>query len=125
MKTIRRKLKRFSAMHQLPNVPKGHKCANEHGHNYSVWIEVCGPVDEKTGFIIDTATLDSVWVPMHSLLDHRAGGLNAVPGLENPTTEILAQWIHERFTRALADFEFTWILIRVCESEDSEATYLG
>jgi 6-pyruvoyltetrahydropterin/6-carboxytetrahydropterin synthase len=125
MKTIRRRLKRFSAMHKLPGVPKGHKCANEHGHNYSVWVEVCGPLDEKTGFIIDTSILDSVWVPLHSMLDHQPGGLNAVAGLENPTTEILAAWIHERFARALADFEFAWIQITVCESEDSEATCIS
>ena len=122
---IRRRLKRFSAMHWLPNVGSSHKCANQHGHNYVVWVELQGPVGEETGWIVDTALIDSIWKPIHAKLDHQAGGLNAVKGLENPTTELLARWIHKRFREALWNEDVDWVEVRVIESEDSEAVYVG
>ena len=122
--TIRRRLKRISVSHRLPHVRDGHKCRNDHGHNYHVWIECSGSVDKRTGMLVDTEVIDAVWVPLHSMLDHRQGGLNSVPGLENPTTEVFAAWIHERFQRALADFtNICMIKVEVMESEDSIATY--
>ena len=38
--------------------------------------------------------LKAAWVPLHEALDHRY--LNDIPGLENPTSEVLAWWIWER-----------------------------
>jgi len=106
-------------------VGSSHKCANQHGHNYVVWVEVQGPVGEETDWIVDTALLDSIWKPIHAKLDHQEGGLNAVKGLENPTTELLAQWIHERFAAALRNEVVISLEITVIESEDSEAVCLG
>src|SRR6187401_939788 len=84
----------IEAAHRLPNVPAGHKCARLHGHSYKVEIGVFGPVDEKTGWFIDFAELYAAWEPLYALLDHNY--MNDVPGLDNPTSEVLARWIWDR-----------------------------
>ena len=85
---------RFEAAHRLPRVPEGHKCARLHGHSFKVEIAVEGPMDETSGWLIDFAELHRVWAPLHEELDHRY--LNEVPGLENPTSEILARHIWQK-----------------------------
>ena len=85
---------RFEAAHRLPRVPEGHKCARLHGHSYRVEVAVAGPVDEATGWFIDFQRLYDAWRPVHDLLDHHY--LNEVPGLDNPTSELLARWLWEK-----------------------------
>jgi 6-pyruvoyltetrahydropterin/6-carboxytetrahydropterin synthase len=86
----------FEAAHRLPNVPEGHKCARMHGHSFRVKVRVRGPLDLKMGWVVDFAELDNAWRPLHEQLDHRC--LNDVAGLDNPTSELLAHWILERFS---------------------------
>jgi len=64
-----------------------------------VRIHVRGPVPEETGWVMDFADLKRAWEPLHALLDHRY--LNEVEGLDNPTSEVLARWIHDRLKPAL------------------------
>ncbi len=85
---------RFEAAHRLPMVPPGHKCERLHGHSFKIEIAVSGPVDETTGWFIDYGDLDEIWAPLYEALDHRY--LNEVPGLENPTSEILAKWLWDK-----------------------------
>lgn len=85
---------RFEAAHQLPNVPEGHKCARLHGHSFRVEVHVRGDLDEKLGWVRDFGELKKAFEPLHEQLDHRY--LNEIAGLENPTSEVLAQWIWER-----------------------------
>ncbi len=94
MLTELRKDVRFEAAHRLPNVPAGHKCERLHGHSFRVTIVVRGPVDARLGWVVDYADIERAWKPLHELLDHRY--LNDVPGLENPTSELVAQFIAER-----------------------------
>lgn len=84
----------FEAAHRLPEVPPGHKCARLHGHSFRVALHVRGPVDPRTGWILDFADIAAAWQPMHAVLDHHY--LNEVPGLANPTSENVARWIFER-----------------------------
>jgi 6-pyruvoyltetrahydropterin/6-carboxytetrahydropterin synthase len=81
----------FEAAHRLPNVPEAHKCARLHGHSFLVRVSVDGPVGEQTGWVMDFADLKAAFRPLHDRLDHRY--LNEIAGLENPTSEVLAQWI--------------------------------
>ena len=81
----------FEAAHRLPNVPDGHKCARLHGHSFQVRVTIEGPVGERTGWVMDFADLKAAFAPLYERLDHRY--LNEVPGLENPTSEVLARWI--------------------------------
>lgn len=118
-KTTIRKTFRFESAHRLPNVPEGHKCARLHGHSYHVTVAVTGDLDPKLGWILDFADIEACWKPLHALLDHRY--LNEIEGLENPTAEILARFIFDRFelpTGRLAS-------VTVHETCTSEATYEG
>jgi len=81
----------FEAAHYLPHVPEGHKCRRLHGHSYRVEVRVRGPLDPRLGWVMDFADLKAAWAPLDEALDHRY--LNEIPGLENPTSEVLAQWI--------------------------------
>lgn len=89
----------FEAAHRLPNVAEGHKCARLHGHSFRVAVHVEGNVGANSGWVMDFADLRSVVGPVRDTLDHRY--LNEIPGLENPTSEVLAQWIWNRLTPAL------------------------
>jgi 6-pyruvoyltetrahydropterin/6-carboxytetrahydropterin synthase len=85
------KVFQIEAAHRLPNVPAGHKCARLHGHSFRIEVHVRGDLDPTLGWVMDFADLKREFQPLFDQLDHRY--LNDVPGLENPTSERLAQWI--------------------------------
>ncbi len=89
----------FESAHRLPFVPEGHKCARLHGHSFQVEVVVTGDVDEKLGWYVDYGDITAAWRPLHDALDHRY--LNEIPGLENPTSEVLARWIWTRLKPTL------------------------
>jgi 6-pyruvoyltetrahydropterin/6-carboxytetrahydropterin synthase len=84
----------FAAAHRLPNVPPGHKCGQLHGHNYVVEIVVEGEVDPRMGWVIDYGLIKEICKPIIEELDHRS--LNDIKGLENPTAEILSNWLWKK-----------------------------
>ena len=84
----------FEAAHRLPGVPAGHKCARLHGHSFRVEVVVAGECDPRLGWLMDYADISAAFKPIWEKLDHRH--LNEIPGLENPTSEILAAWIWKR-----------------------------
>jgi 6-pyruvoyltetrahydropterin/6-carboxytetrahydropterin synthase len=90
---------RFEAAHRLPNLPGDHKCARLHGHSFVVAVHITGSVDPVAGWVADFADIRAAFAPLHAQLDHYY--LNEVPGLENPTSEILARWIWERLAPVL------------------------
>ena len=98
---------RFESAHHLPHLPDGHKCKNLHGHNYRVEIVKQGTPDAR-GFVEDFAEIDAEIAPLVKTVDHRL--LNEVPGLENPTAEVIAAWFFER----IANCE----TVRVWENDD-------
>ncbi|HRO48835.1 MAG TPA: 6-carboxytetrahydropterin synthase QueD [Hyphomicrobium sp.] len=91
----------FEAAHWLPNVPDGHKCKRLHGHNYRVDVLIDGSLDPR-GFVMDYAELDAVVQPLIDRLDHRC--LNDLPGLANPTSEVLALWLRDSIKAALPGY---------------------
>jgi 6-pyruvoyl tetrahydropterin synthase/QueD family protein len=85
----------FESAHFLPHVPAGHKCGRIHGHSFRCEIEVTGEIDPVTGFVVDFADIKAAFKPMIAELDHRF--LNEdVPGLENPTSEVICVWVWNR-----------------------------
>ena len=85
----------FEAAHRLPHVPSDHKCARMHGHSFRVEISVSGEVDPAKGWLLDFGDITAVVEPLLKReLDHRT--LNDVPGLENPTSEVLCGWLWQR-----------------------------
>jgi len=91
----------FEAAHRLPNVPPGHNCARLHGHSFRVRVAIDGPVDHDAGWVRDFADVAHAMQPVVECLDHYY--LNEVPGLENPTSELLARWIWDRIAPALPE----------------------
>ena len=104
----------FDAAHFLTGVPPEHKCARMHGHTYRVELVLEGEPDAR-GMVCDYAEIAVVWESIHRLLDHRV--LNEVPGLENPTTEVLAPWILVMLARAAP--HLPWVRVRVYESSST------
>ncbi len=90
----------FEAAHTLPNLPEGHKCGRLHGHSYrvTVWVDSDLELDGRGFAGFDFAEIDQAWQEqVHCNLDHSY--LNDT--LQNPTAEIVAQWIHEQMETAL------------------------
>ena len=81
----------FEAAHLLPNVPAGHKCGRLHGHSFRVEVHVEGPLDPLLGWVMDYADIKTAVKPVIARLDHYY--LNDIPGLDNPTSEVIAQWL--------------------------------
>lgn len=90
----------FESAHFLPHVAPGHKCGRIHGHSFRCEVEVTGEINPYTGFILDFAEIKAACKPLRDQLDHRF--LNQdVPGLENPTSEVICQWIWDRLEVSL------------------------
>lgn len=104
----------FDAAHRLPTLPATHKCHWLHGHTYRVELRLRGELDEH-GMVVDYAHITAAWQPVHDALDHRY--LNDVPGLETPTTEVLAGWICARLRVGLPAL----VAVRVYESSTTYA----
>lgn len=111
----------FASAHRLPRVPAEHRCSRLHGHNYTVAVELEGPVDDALGWVADFGALSVVLESVvREPLDHRY--LNDVPGLENPTSEILAMWIWRRVAACLCVPGVELASVRVSENGRSWAT---
>jgi 6-pyruvoyltetrahydropterin/6-carboxytetrahydropterin synthase len=91
----------FESAHRLPHVPDGHKCGRLHGHSFQVTIHIKGEPDAYTGWIRDFSELKAIFKPIYDRLDHHY--LNDIPGLENPTSEILAKWIWQELEPLLPE----------------------
>jgi 6-pyruvoyltetrahydropterin/6-carboxytetrahydropterin synthase len=90
----------FESAQALPQFPEGHKCRRIHGHSFKVTISVRGPVDEASGIFYDHAAISDAMRPIIAQLDHAY--LNDIPGLENPTIELMSRWLWERLAPKLA-----------------------
>lgn len=103
---------KFSAAHRLPLVPVSHKCNRLHGHNYKVEVEIRGEIAQKDGFCgnVDFFEIDNEMKPILETLDHHY--LNDIDGLENPTAELIAKWILNKYPRAIL------FSVKVWEEED-------
>lgn len=87
---------RFESAHFLPNVPPGHKCGRMHGHSFSVELRAATSPGEEAATVL---ALDAAWAPLFSAFDHAC--LNDLPGLENPTSELIAVHVWERLAARL------------------------
>jgi 6-pyruvoyltetrahydropterin/6-carboxytetrahydropterin synthase len=134
---------RFEAAHRLPNVPAGHQCGRMHGHGFEVIVHVekfpPHPLfqrgeEEKSPLFAKRLkspplakgcwgdlfnNLDALWQPLHAELHHAC--LNDISGLENPTSELLAQWLWQRLAPQLP----TLRRVTVCETATAGCHYDG
>ncbi len=111
---------RFESAHRLPMVPPDHKCFRMHGHSYRVEVGVAGEVDPTLGWLVDFGAIAAVVEPMiKTQLDHRT--LNDIPGLENPTSEVLCAWLWQRLLPIVPHLA----AITVHETCTARCTYRG
>lgn len=108
----------FRAAHQLPNVPQGHKCGRMHGHGFQVILQAyrgrSGSDDH-----LDYNDLDSLWAPLNSVLNYQC--LNEIPGLANPTSEMISFWIWEKLKPQLSQL----VRVNVYETSSCGAAFDG
>ena len=119
MKLELRKTFQFEAAHLLPHLPENHTCRRLHGHSFKAEIVVVGEADPKLGWVMDYADISAAFKPLWEQLDHRY--LNEIPGLENPTSEILAVWIWKRLKPVLPQL----IEVVVAETCTAQCVYRG
>jgi 6-pyruvoyltetrahydropterin/6-carboxytetrahydropterin synthase len=110
---------RFDAAHSLTGLPEGHKCRRIHGHSYRLDVHVEGPVDEKTGMVMDFHEIQKVVKPIIEQLDHRL--LNDIAGLENSTSEIICKYFWDRLKPILPGLS----ALTLWESDTSRCVYRG
>jgi 6-pyruvoyltetrahydropterin/6-carboxytetrahydropterin synthase len=132
--TVTRRL-RFNAAHRVHNPALSDeenaslfgKCNNPnwHGHNYVLEVSVTGPIDERTGYVIDLGTLRAIVErEVIDQVDHRNMNVD-VPLMRgiNPTAEniVVACW------RALAPRVAPGRLarLRLWETENNYVEYAG
>jgi 6-pyruvoyltetrahydropterin/6-carboxytetrahydropterin synthase len=70
-----------------------------HGHSFRIEIRIRGELVEPEGWVMDFADLKAAFQPIFDRLDHNY--LNDIPGLENPTSERLAEWLWEQLAPRL------------------------
>ena len=109
----------FEAAHDLPTFPEGHKCRRLHGHSFRFDVVVEGDVDPARGYLIDYGEIKRVTEPLVKRLDHYY--LNEIEGLENPTSEVLANWIWRQLQPSLPQLS----AIIVYETCTSRCEYFG
>ena len=129
------RLLHFNAAHRVhnPALSDGEnrtlfgKCNNPnwHGHNYTLEVSVRGPVEERTGYVIDLGVLrDVVEREVIEQTDHRNFNID-VPYMQGtiPTTEniVVAMW------RVLAPVVAPGSLVRLrlWETENNYVEYEG
>jgi 6-pyruvoyltetrahydropterin/6-carboxytetrahydropterin synthase len=97
---------RFESAHRLPRVPEGHPCGRMHGHGFEVILHADQDLAGRD-MGIDLDQIGSIWAPMHAVLDHAC--LNDIPGLENPTSEVISHWIWDRLKPELP--ALSWVTV--------------
>jgi 6-pyruvoyltetrahydropterin/6-carboxytetrahydropterin synthase len=90
-----------------------------YGLAFKLEIHVEGNVDPKTGFVIDFSEIEGNFEPLKKKLDHNY--LNDLEGLENPTSEVLVEWIWKNLKPKVENL----VKLVLWENEVSRVEYSG
>jgi 6-pyruvoyltetrahydropterin/6-carboxytetrahydropterin synthase len=103
------------------------KCANPngHGHDYGIEVTVSGPIDAKSGRIIEPDVLDAIFEErIHSRFAHRTLNEDEAFGGRVPTAENIAAVIHDELAPAIADRGAARLVrVRVAETRKNSFVY--
>jgi 6-pyruvoyltetrahydropterin/6-carboxytetrahydropterin synthase len=101
---------------------------NYHGHTYCCDVTVSGPIDDRTGMIVDLADLDRVLErEVRARFDHANINLDIpefADGKLVPTGENLARFFFDAVRRGM-DGRVTVSEVRVAEDATLSAVYRG
>jgi len=92
--------------HRLPNVHEGHKCGRMHGHSFAIVLHAKQQLG-NADMGIDYDQIDRCWEPIKSQMHFAC--LNDIPGLENPTSEMISSWIWDQLKPKLA--ALSWVSV--------------
>jgi len=113
----------FSAAHYLRNYPG--QCEHLHGHNWNVIAVVRAKELNEIDVGIDFRDLKKALAKVLDELDHT--NLNDHPDFQerNPSSELLAKYIYEKFKGELAQFEGVEVArITVGETPQTGVSYM-
>ena len=113
----------FSSSHQLRHYEG--KCENLHGHNFIVEVEVQGyRLDPRLGILMDFKELKRMLKEVTESLDHKH--LNDLPAFteDNPSSELLARYVHQEMAARLEGTGVSMRSAMVAEKESSMAIYM-
>jgi 6-pyruvoyltetrahydropterin/6-carboxytetrahydropterin synthase len=77
-----------------------------HGHGFEIILHADQDLGQRD-MGVDFDYLEKCWAPIHAELHHAC--LNDIPGLENPTSEIIAGWIWRRLKPQVP--ELSWVTV--------------
>jgi 6-pyruvoyltetrahydropterin/6-carboxytetrahydropterin synthase len=99
---------------------------NFHGHTYVCDVTVSGPIDDKTGFVVDLGVLDRILLQeVRARFDHRNINLDVAEFADGklvPTGENLARYIFDRVNSELPK-PARVVRVTVGEDDSLSATY--
>ena len=91
----------FDAAHFLDHDPDARPYARLHGHSFTMEVVIDGEPQAETGWVVDFGEVAEALQSLHDALDHRL--LNEVEGLERPTLENIASYIHAVLSQNITD----------------------
>lgn len=109
---------RLESARFLPKLPQGHPCRQVHGHSFLVTLHLKSQdLHPELEWMIDFNDLKKLADPLMKSLDHKL--LNEVPGLTNPTSENLAEFIFKKLKPTVAFLE----RVSIQETPETECSY--
>ncbi len=128
---------RFSSAHRLwndelsaeDNIEIFDKCSNYnfHGHNYVLFVTVCGEIDPRTGYVVDTKILKKIIIDeIISKVDHRNLNVDVdfLQGL-NTTTENLLMAFWKKLEPRINNERVKLHKLQLWETENNMGEYFG
>ena len=107
----------FEAAHWLPRHPG--KCNRLHGHSYSVRVELEGPLNPSSQFVMDYADLKSIVQPTIDRWDHRL--LNAF--IRYSSAENIAAHLAHIVRAQLKSVLINRLVVSVSETKNTTAVW--
>lgn len=101
----------------LPNLPESHPCRRMHGHSFKISLRLVAGLDPNLAWVRDYHEIKKLMTPILSRLDHQI--LNEIPGLENPTSEVLAKYLFDECKKLIPELT----QISISETSDTECSY--
>lgn len=128
---------RFNAAHRLfrddysdeQNFEVFGKCSNPlwHGHNYELFITICGEINPETGFVVNLKKVSEiVQKKIINKIDHKNINLE-VDFMQGKfaSTEMLAKSIFEELENDILNLGANLFCIKLCETENNFVEYYG
>ncbi len=106
----------FAAKHHLPQAEEGHKCREEHGHNYKVTLVMQSEFLTAEGWVWDYGAMSAFKDYVNTTFDHH----NVNDTVYLGTAEAIAAHLYER---AFVLYGPYVVEVAVKETEGTYATY--